>query len=464
MWLYVLLGLSGLFACMTFANWRRGFVLMILLAAVQDPLRKLVPGTPGWLVLATAPIFIALILSGMAYTRSWWRGFARPYPKLARALVLLIPLCFPAAIISATYGPGSWKYTIFGVFSYGLIFLAIIAGFHYARDFRGLRRLLAVYCLANAVMLTGGIFEYLKWFPSWTILGSDVLGYHWVRWGYGYTVDMIAGFYRSADVMGWHAAAVSILALVLALSGKGMRRYGWILLSAFAVVALLLCGRRKMVYMLPVFGFALLWIYWQAGRGAKTLALAGLLLIPLASVYVTSDWLADDSSNMRYYSGQGLKFGAADSIQGQGFGAVMTTFQQSGFLGGGLGFATPGAHNLNAARPKAWQESAPSRIMFELGVPGALSFLLVMLSLGLAMWRTTLAQVRSRSVAAPLAAGLTAFFIANVGSLTVSGQILADPFIASFLGLMAGVVLSLPRLEAVARARAEARAAQMAYA
>src|SRR5690606_3503505 len=148
-------------------------------------------------------------------------------------------------------------------------------------------------------------------------------------------------------------------------------------------------GRRKMVYMLPVFALALLWIYWQAGRAARAVAVLGLLLIPLAAVYVTGDVISDDSANMRYYSGQGLKFDAAESIQGQGFAAVAETFRQSGFLGEGLGFATPGAHNLHAARPRTWQESAPSRIMVELGVPGALGFLLVMLNLGWAMWRTT---------------------------------------------------------------------------
>jgi len=465
MWLYVLLGLSGLFACLAFARWRWGFVLMILLAAVQDPLRKLVPGTPGWLVLATAPIFVAMVVSGMVHHRGWWGGFARPYPKIARTLLLLIPLCAPAAILSATYGSGSWMYTLFGVFSYGLIFLAVIAGYHYARDARMLRDLLAVYCLVNGVMLVGGIFEFKHMFPNWITLGSDVFGYKWVRWGAGYTVDMIAGFYRSADVMGWHAAAVSILSLVLAISGKGVRRYGWVALSAFAVVVLLLCGRRKMVYMLPVFALALVWIYWQAGRAARAVAVLGLLLIPLAAVYVTGDLISEDSANMRYYSGQGLKLDATESIQGQGFEAVLTTLQQSGFFGEGLGFATPGAHNLSAAHPHTWQESAPSRIMVELGVPGVLGFLLVMLNLGLAMWRTTVTQVRTRAATAPLAAGLFAFFLANVGSLTVSGQILADPFIASFLGLMSGVVLSLPRLEALARVRAEARtAATAAYA
>lgn len=457
--LYVLLGLSALFSCVAFARWRWGLLLMILLAAVQDPLRKLVPGAPGWLVLATAPVFLATVVSAIAHTRGWWAGFSRPYPKIARALVLLIPLCAPAAIISLTYGPGSWLFTLFGAFSYSLLFLAVVAGFHYPRDLRMLRRLLAVYCLVNAVMLSGGLLEYLKWFPDWRILGTDALGYTWVRWGSGYTVDMLAGFYRSADVMGWHAAAVCLLSLVLALSGKGARRYGWLLVSAFAVVALLLCGRRKMVYMLPVFALGLLWLYWQAGRAARAATLLVLLMIPLGSVLVVGDWVSEDSANMRYYSGQGLKFDAAESIQGQGFNAVWTTFQQSGFFGGGLGFATPGGHNLAAARPRAWQESAPSRIMFELGVPGTLGFLAVMVSLLLAMLRATLGQLRAHTPQAPYAAGLMAFFLANVGSLTVSGQILADPFIASFLGILVGVVLATPRLPELARRQARPQAA-----
>jgi hypothetical protein len=36
--------------------------------------------------------------------------------------------------------------------------------------------------------------------------------------------------------------------------------------------------------------------------------------------------------------------------------------------------------------------------------------------------------------------------VANAGSLTVSGQILADPFVAAWLGITAGLILSIPRL------------------
>jgi len=443
--LYLLLGLAFVFSLRAFVGWRTGFLLMILLAAVQDPLRKLVPGTPGWLVLLTAPVFLATVLSAAMHTRGWWSVFRRNYPGIGKALPIFIVTCIPAAILSATYGPGSWMLTVLGAFSYASIFLALIAGFHYPRRPEAVRKLLAAYCLIHGGMLSGALLEYLKIFPDAMVLGTKAFGYEWIRWGYGYTVDMISGFYRTPDVMGWHAASVSMLSLLLGIAAKGQRRWFWLGLSVFAVVALLLCGRRKMVYMLPIFLLGLLWIYWQAGRVGRLAPMLGLLLIPVAAAWFMGDWLGADSPNVRYYSGQGLKFNAVESIQGQGFGAVVSTYQQSGFLGEGLGVATPGSHHLQVARPRVWQESAPSRVMVELGVPGMLGLLGVMVAILLALWRTTVVQVRAHSPLAPYVAGLTAYFMANVGSLTVSGQILADPFIAAFLGLLVGVALCAPR-------------------
>lgn len=444
--LYVMLGLSLLLALRALADWRKGLMMMVLLAAVQDPLRKLVPGTPGWLVLITMPIFLAAVSVSMIRTKRWWGNFRRQFPSVATGMILLPVLALPAAFISATYGEGTWKATLLGAFSYSIIFIAMIAGYHYARSLDQLRRLIVVYCLVNAVMLLGGVFEYAGWFAGSPMLGSRALGYEWIRWGHGYTVDMIAGFYRSADVMGWHAAAVSMLALVLAATGRGISRRGWLLVSALAIVALLLCGRRKMVYMLPVFLLALGWIFWQAGRSSRIVALLGLLLIPVGSVWVVGDVIGEGSANIRYYSGQGLESNAFQTVQAHGFESVAETFRQSGFFGHGLGFATPGSHNLKIERPRTWQESAPSRIMAELGVPGALGFLFVMMAIGLSLWRLTVRELRARSKQGLYAAGLVAFFIANVGSLTVSGQILADPFIATFLGILVGLAMSTPRL------------------
>jgi hypothetical protein len=419
---------------------------MIALAAVPDPLRKLVPGTPGWLVLMTAPVFAAAVIGSLTHQRGWWTKFRSQHRNIARALLLLFVLSLPAAVLSATYSSGSWLLTILGFFSYSVIFMAMIAGFHYARGERDIRRLLVAYCLLHGVMLSGALFEYLHVFSGSRLIGSRALGYEWIRWGHGYTVDMIAGFYRSADVMGWHAAAVAMISVILALTARGSRRWAWFALSMFATVALLLCGRRKMVYMLPVFLVAFGFIFWQAGRAARVIALAGFLCLPIASIVFVGDWIGEGSANIRYYRGEGLQQDALQSIRGQGFSSVVETYRQSGMLGAGLGFATPGSHHINVSRPRVWQESTSSRIMVELGVPGAIGFLFVMLAISLKLWRVAISQLRANTSSSVYVGGLVAFFMANVGSLVVSGQILADPFIAAFLGLLVGVTLSIPRL------------------
>jgi hypothetical protein len=442
--LYILCGLSLLFALRALLDWRKGILLMIVLAALQDPLRKLVPGTPGWLVLAIAPVFLAAIFASITRTRRWWASFGKEYRSVAIALLLLILFSLPSAMLSATYSSESWMLTVLGAFSYSIIFLAMIAGFHYPRRLAEMRKLLAVYCVVHGVMLTGGLIQYLGLFPDWPVLGTGALGFEWIRRHAGYTVDMISGFYRSSDVMGWHAATVCMLSLLLAVTGKGYRRRLWVLGTIFAAAALLLCGRRKMVYMLPVFLVALGWIYWQAGRSARMVALMGVMLIPIASVWLVGDLLSKDSENIRYYSEASDE--TLDRFETHGFNSLIVTYNQSGFFGEGLGTATPGSHNLDVERPRTWQESGSSRILVELGVPGAFGFLIVMAALVLSLWRTTLHQLRARTPQAHYAAGMLAFFLANVGSLTVSGQILADPFIAAFLGFLVGVTLSASKL------------------
>jgi hypothetical protein len=337
---------------------------------------------------------------------------------------------------------------LIGAFSYAVIFLAVIAGFHYARHLDEMRKLLGWYCIIHGIALTGGIMDYWHWFPEWDALGSRALGFEWVRRNAGYSVDMISGFYRSPDVMGWHAASVAMMSLLLAATARGRRRVGWSLVGALAVAALLLCGRRKMVYMLPVFMITLAWIYWQAGRASRVLPILGLLLFPLFTAWLVGDMLSEESSNIRYYSESSDE--TLERLEVHGFGSLVDTYRQTGFFGAGLGIATPGSRHLKVNRPRAWQESGTSRVLVELGVPGSLGMFAVMAAIVFNLWRVTLRQLQMRSRVAPYAAGLLAFFLANVGSLVVSGQILADPFIAAFLGLIVGINLSAVRLGATA--------------
>lgn len=428
-----------------FAKWRLALFILVVVAAFQDPIRKLTPGTPGWMTLLSVPIFLAAVVSARLTMPHWWSQFLLAYPKIASRMFLMFLLTLPAAVISMTYGPGSWQYTLLGAFSYSLIFIAVIAGFHLGRDLKNVRRLLVVYALVHSVVLSGGVLQYLNIYPGWLALGDEALGHEWVRWVPGYMIRLISGFYRSADVMGWHAAAVCMIGMILAFSETGKNRWFWILISAWSVLALFLCGRRKMVYMIPVFLMVLTWIYFYVGRAARVLPILGFLIIPAVSVYLVNDFLGEDSSQIHYYTTANEGDGAFDRFQEHGFESLLETYEQAGFFGNGLGFATPGAHNIAAPRPRTWQESGTSRVLVELGVPGFLGFIAVLLAIVSALWRVTRAHLRARTPVGVFAAGLMAFFVANMGSLTVSGQILADSFIVIFLGTLVGVVLGFAR-------------------
>ncbi len=425
-------------------DWRAAVPSMIVLAAIQDPIRKLIPGSPGWLVLASALVVFVGVLQMVLVQPHWWKAFRANYPQVARSMLWLALALVPAASISATYGAGSWMFTLLGAASYSVLVLAIVMGYHFALSPDHLRGVLALYCGLTAVMLSGSFVEYFGWAPELRIVGTKELGMTWVRHIPGVVVELIAGFYRSPDVMGWHASTTVMLASLLAVTSRGKVRWGWLLLALFAFGALMVCGRRKMVFMIPIFFIVCAWLYWVVGRRGSMLGVIGVLLFPIASVVAIGDMLGDDSTHVTYYVEGAVD--TIDQVEQHGFGSVYATFEQVGFFGVGLGFTSPGAHNLPGERPHVWQESTPSRVTAELGIPGLLALLVLVVRLLRAGWWVTRNQLASRAAYAVYPMALFAFFLVNVGSLVVSGQILGDPFVATFLGLSLGIVLAFGRV------------------
>ncbi len=443
--LIILFGLVAL-ACMRgLVQWRDGLFGIVVIAAVQDPLRKLIPGTPGYLALAVIPVLGAALLALMVSESSWRHAMLGRFPALGRAMGWFILACVPAAFLSATYGPGSWMLTIFGASSYGVMLAAMFLGFHFPKSIQDLRRFLGFYCLVMSVMLIGGAIQYLDLWPGSLAVGTGALGSEWIRHKPGVQIELISGFFRSPDVMGWHAATTVMFAAILSLTARGKARGFWFLLGAMAFVALVLCGRRKMAYMLPIFGTILIWLYWQASAKVRVSGFLMGLAIPVGIGMVLAEGLGvgKDSDVGRYYTEGSAE--VLDRLEAHGIQTVLITYDQSGFMGLGLGTATPGSQHLAVARPRTWQEGAASRIMVELGVPGFIAFGALVFAILVTAWRVTLRQVRARSPASGYAAGFLAFFLANVGSLVVSGQILADAAIATVIGLTVGFVLSLER-------------------
>ena len=438
---YLVAALSGLASFQALRDWRRAVFYVVALAIVTDPLRKLTPGAPAYLMLATAPPILVIIFR-MVFSRHRnpaERRIRKDMSGIGVSAAFLALACIPAASISATYGPGSWLLTLAGAASYGTLAASIYVGAYFSVSVSLVRRLIALYCLASLAMMPGAFLEYFGFGDQYAILGTDALQMDWVKY-HGYeTIKLIAGFYRSPDVMGWHAATVVMLSLLLFLTSnrKSDKRWMWVAIALIAAAALFLCGRRKMVFMIPIFLVFLTAFIALAGNRRWLKRIPALLLTPVIIGGLAIVWFGSGSILTDYYFNSNDQ--AANQISNQGFEGLEVTLQQSGLFGEGLGFATPGTQHLDVSRPRVWQESGSSRILVELGLPGAIALcVFLIVSFGRAF--LNIRKIPEGSVQDSIfPITLLAIVSANVASLFISSQILADPFIVFFIGLMLGM-------------------------
>ena len=422
--------------------WRAGIYLMIVFSAIQDPVRKMIPGAPAYLVLATVPLWAAIIVSAMTANPALWSRFRRAFPYLSSTLIVLVVALLPAAAKSATYGRGSWQLTLLGAFSYATVLFGLLVGFGFMRGARDLNHLVAFYCLVHGVMLVGGLLEHLDLVRS-PALGTQALGVLWIRTARHLVVPMVAGFYRSPDIMGWHAVMVLMLGVSLALVCRGWRRTFWVLVAAWAGISVMLCARRKMAFMLPMFVLLLAWFHARERAGRSLVGVSGALALVAFFGFIMYAQVARTEEIEVFYFRRYED--ARERLTTQNLGALLRTYQQSGFFGEGLGTATQGRQHLNVDKPKTWQEGGLARLLVELGVPGFLAALWVAYALirslrslvhRFSLWRRDF----------PLFAGLVAVLFANMATFVVSHQVFGDPFVNVFLAFLIGVALSGRRL------------------
>jgi len=130
--------------------------------------------------------------------------------------------------------------------------------------------------------------------------------------------------------------------------------------------------------------------------------------------------------------------------------SVWETLLEAGALGSGIGTATQGGQHLGIRVAETWQESGPSKLMVEIGIPGILGALVLALALG----RFAVASVRRTqgSAAATLQLGLLAFLAANIACFTISHQIYSDLTILNMTAFLLGLGLSAPEWSAARKA------------
>jgi hypothetical protein len=433
----------GSAAFIALSDWRKGLFLLIVVGLLQDPIRKLMPGAPGYMVLVFVPIWLAICMAVLFSGRQFWSRFLAEQVGVANGVRFLgFSLAVAFMVLIVNYGSRALPVGVIGLLGYLFPVLAIAVGYYFTRHASDLISLMKFYSLATAVILTGGLMEYWDFYSDWPALGTGALGTTWYRQYPGHIVFMISGFFRSPDLMGWHAATMVMFSIILSIRAKTpLEKMLWLALAVWGSINLLISGRNKMIFMPAIFMAVAASLNLYIGAVSKVMRFAMAGMVSLGLLLAFNSLLGLDSEFLLYTKrGSGE---ATERFTMGGFQSAWTTYQQSGFFGEGLGSASTGAR-YGGVKIKTWQESGPSKIMVELGVIGFLSIIALGVSLIRVFWKT-ISRIPAYAKEFQLYAGFIGITVANAASFIVSHQAFGDPFLVTFAGLQIGITLSAHR-------------------
>ena len=429
---------------------------MIIVAFLQDPMRKLELDKPVYFTLLVGVVFAAAYLRAQVNMRfvptriPGWKHFLRtPFT------LLLVLLAAQAANALAAYGKPI--IVVIGAVSYLAPVPAVLAGYHFAltRGRPGIERWLTWYLIAALIVLPSILVEYAG--VEWQVLGDVGEGLQM------YQEDVVltahSGFFRASELAAWHTATtVCVLLLLSSMRRISTKRTVAVIGIITALLAIgILTGRRKVFVEVSIFVsiyVALLALFGKGGAKLAVGAIAGGLLS-----YVLVVWLADDqpsafagldaASYQRYAERSAtVRYIVADRFVGLGLEPVAWAIDRFGWLGGGLGVASQGAQHFGGGAEVfgGAGEGGLGKITAELGVPG----LAIVLWFGFAAlrygWHILQFVSGHSTTIARLAYGLVAFLFANLAVFFVATQLFGDLFVLLMLGLMAGFFLAMPVL------------------
>jgi hypothetical protein len=451
-------------AMVALIDWRKGLMLCVLTAILQDPLRKLTPNEPAYFVLLVGVVFAAAALGAVqGRTRlmpNAIQGWKSQVGKPFTVYVVLVALQAVHSLVRF----GSPQISIIGLISYLAPVPAVVFAYQFAvrKGLPGVRGWMWFYVAAATVSLSGVYLEYVG--LNWQALGE--VGEGMVLYDVGGILKVYSGFFRSSEIAAWHVAAISCFLFVLLIGRKfTLPRMVLVLTLTGLLVSLgLLTGRRKMLVEIVVFVsaymFLVAWFKRRATRPAIMAAAVGVLgyvlvvgaMSPDHAVSSTKNLKLDPREKFQHYTVRSSSvFGdVPQRFDELGLQPVMGAINEFGLLGAGLGTGSQGVQHVaaSASIDRGAAEGALGKITMELGVPGL--FVLAWLVRMFARYIRKVLEVTTRTSPqhARIAYGFVAFLIANAAAFSVATQVFGDLFVLLMMGWSMGFVLAMPVLAA----------------
>ncbi|HEX6087656.1 MAG TPA: hypothetical protein VF266_24200 [Thermoanaerobaculia bacterium] len=422
------------------SNWRHGWLAAVLCGILQDPVRKLTPGTPAVLTMSIVAVYAVILFAALGALQRNRVDFARRFPNLYSTIALFLAMLVFAAMNGlATFGLSAWKVPALSFLIYLLPIPAVLLGYSWLTREEQLVRFFQFYAIVTSVAMIGTVLEYL-----W--VRSPVLGMVAMPWGYirhlpGIEIRVLSGIYRAPDIMGWHAAMLTAIAVTLAVRARVLSRaWPWIALAAWGFLNCLISGRRKAIYMVLIFALAFLWRYLRR----LTTAQAALIVILGAALGLVINEIRSGRDTEVY--ARGAKTTAGEVLQ-RLEGGLIGTLQQGSILGAGLGAATQGIRHVSGRETDfGWQEGGLGKLTAELGLPGLIvAMLLAWAILRMMMRISSVGDIPGTSQIIRVA--LFAMVVANIGNFLASAQAYSDPVLTLMTAFLAGCLFATATLD-----------------
>jgi hypothetical protein len=430
-----------LLACViAFLDWRRGWYLAVICGVLQDPVRKMTSGTPVVITFSVVLVYLFILLSSYVTLRNALGDLARRFSALYTAANVFVVFLLVAAVNGLiTYGLEYWKAPALSLIIYLMPIPAMLLGYAFYRRDEDLTPFLVFYSVVTSIALIGVILEYEG--VQWNALGLVALtqGSN-LRLLTGLQLTLLAGFYRAADIMAWHAATLAMIGIAMSIRARYLRTaWPWMAVTAWGVLACFLSGRRKALYMLVVFVALFVWRYVRRLNVPQVVSFVTLALLLL---FVTHRLATSERADVYVRAAGTTQSELLARLEG-GFGA---TIQQTGFMGAGLGTATQGTQHFTNNTSYSWQEGGLGKLAIELGVPGVAGAGLLLLAFINYVVKITRAPDEP-GTSQLIRCMLMAMILANVANFAASAQAYSDPLLTLMTSFLAGCLFATAATE-----------------
>ncbi|MCP9833668.1 MULTISPECIES: hypothetical protein [unclassified Cyanobium] len=455
MTIFLLIVLFGaLTAVLLDGDWRTGLMVTLIIGFVQDPLRKITPDQPGYMV---GLVLIGFALCGVVLLERAGRFNLRAMfwtvPQFDGWVTIYFSLIALQSLNSfARFG--DIRLTAIGAAFYLAPAFGLWVGFQVGCNLPVLKRLLTLYLVGSAVM---ALTVYISFqgvdHPTLKEVGDGLL----ITFRHGFSAQGASGFWRTSEIASWQLSAAACIAASMALaSQKPTTQFGLLLMAAGFAFLTLLTGRRKaQVLILAFVAVYLLLFSRRASPASKERVIASVLGVAGISYPLYSFFLSENlGENFGEYTNRSLTIqqDLVERFDSQGIGATLRAIEISDGIGMGVGAgASTGGLVRNAARDAIQSvafvsEGGGGRLILELGIPGMVVLGVILVLLGLVLLRNFRLLKQLPQSTSALLMGLMSFALANVPAFFSAAQLYGDPFVLILMSLSLGSFLAIPSL------------------